>query len=80
MMKMSDHQNQRMNIEMSQEAVDQRLRDVAELYRLGMSIKQAKYLGKARDILPSADEFISHETEKKPSPEIGFPSPIDPIQ
>ena len=30
---------------MSPEAVDQRLREVSQLFKLGMSIREAKYLG-----------------------------------
>ena len=42
-----------LKFDMSQEAVDQRLRDVSELFRLGMSLQKATYLGKAKDILRS---------------------------
>lgn len=31
--------------DMSSTAIDQRLRDVAQLYKLGMSIERAKYIG-----------------------------------
>ncbi len=31
--------------DMSPEAIDQRLRDVGQLYRLGMSLRDAKWLG-----------------------------------
>ncbi len=37
-------------VDMSPEAIDQRLRDVSQLYKLGMSIKGAKRVGKAKDL------------------------------
>ena len=38
-------------IDMSSEAIDKRIREVAQLYRLGLLLKEAKRLGKARDFL-----------------------------
>lgn len=37
--------------DMSPEAIDRRLRELGQLYKLGMSIRQAKYLGKAKDFI-----------------------------
>jgi hypothetical protein len=37
--------SQRQEIDMSPEAIDKRLRDVGQLYRLGMSLKSAKLIG-----------------------------------
>ena len=37
-------------VDMSAEAIDQRLRDVAQLHRLGMSLRDVKLVGKARDL------------------------------
>lgn len=38
------------NVDMSPEAIEKRLRDVAQLYKLGMEIERAKYLGKVSEI------------------------------
>ena len=35
---------------MSSEAVDQRLREVSQLFKLGMSIREAKYLGTVEEL------------------------------
>jgi hypothetical protein len=35
--------------DMSPEAIDQRIREVAQLYELGISIQSAKKLGKVKD-------------------------------
>lgn len=37
-------------VDMSPQAVDQRLRDVAQLYRLGVSLQNAKVLGSVEDM------------------------------
>ncbi|HNG92265.1 MAG TPA: hypothetical protein PKZ53_04585 [Acidobacteriota bacterium] len=36
---------------MSSEAIDQRLRDVAQLFRLGMTIQNIRVLGNAEELL-----------------------------
>ena len=36
-------------VDMSPEAIDRRLRDLAQLYRLGCSLKEARRLGKVGD-------------------------------
>jgi ribosomal protein L13E len=41
---------------MSAEAIDQRLRDLAQLYKLGMSLRDVKLLGKAVDLRRKAAE------------------------
>lgn len=38
-------------IDMSSEAIDQRLRDVAQLFRLGMTIQNIRVLGNAEELL-----------------------------
>ncbi|GEM_PF-1569257 len=35
-------------VDMSAEAIDQRLRDLAQLYKLGMSLRDVTLVGKAR--------------------------------
>ncbi len=47
-----------LKFDMSQEAVDQRLRDVSELFQLGISLQKATYLGKAKDILQSKEDGV----------------------
>lgn len=37
-------------VDISDEAIDQRLRDLAQLYRLGMSLRDVKLVGKAVDL------------------------------
>ena len=37
-------------VDMSPEAVDRRLRDLAQLYRLGLQISTARRLGKVKDL------------------------------
>lgn len=34
---------------MSPEAIDRRLRELGQLFKLGMAIQKAKYIGKVRD-------------------------------
>lgn len=46
-------------VDMSPAAVDRRLRDLAQLYKLGMSIKRAKPIG----------PVVDPTTEKKTQPE-----------
>lgn len=62
---MNNTNSTRLKFDMSQEAVDQRLRDVSELFQLGMSLQKATYLGKATDILPpkptSVPELVSEQ-------------------
>lgn len=35
--------------DMSPEAIDRRLRELGQLFKLGMAIQKAKYIGKVRD-------------------------------
>ena len=49
---MTDHL-QTNPIDMSSEAIDQRLKDVAQLFKLGTSIQNIKVLGNAEDWLTS---------------------------
>jgi len=37
-------------VDMSPEAIDRRMRELAQLYRLGMRIRSARRLGKVRDL------------------------------
>jgi ribosomal protein L13E len=41
---------------MSPEAINQRLRDLAQLYKLGMSLRDVKRIGKAADIRREAHQ------------------------
>lgn len=43
-------------VDMSAEAIDQRLRDLAQLYKLGMSLRDVKLVGKAVDLGRKAAE------------------------
>lgn len=40
----------RFEVDMSPEAIDRRLRDLAQIYRLGCSLKKARFLGKVEDL------------------------------
>lgn len=42
-------------VDMSAEAIDRRLRDLAQLYKLGMSLRDIKLVGKATDVRGEAD-------------------------
>ena len=42
--------NYKIKADMSPEAIDRRLKDLAQFYKLGMAIKQAKRIGKVKDI------------------------------
>ena len=42
-------------VDMSPEAIDQRLRDLGQLYKLGMSLRDSKPLGRAVDLKPRAE-------------------------
>lgn len=37
-------------VDMSPDAVDQRLRDLTQLYKLGISVRDAKYLGTVEEL------------------------------
>lgn len=54
-----------LKFDMSQEAVDQRLRDVSELFQLGMSLQKATYLGKANDILRLKSDGVPDITSRQ---------------
>jgi hypothetical protein len=43
---------------MSPEAIDRRLRELGQLYKLGMAIQEAKHIGKVKD-------FIQEEKKSK---------------
>jgi hypothetical protein len=45
-------------VDMSPEAIDRRLRELAGLYRLGMSLQGARRLGKLRDLEQPAEREI----------------------
>lgn len=62
---MNNTNSTRLKFDMSQEAVDQRLRDVSELFQLGMSLQKATYLGKANDILRSKTNAVSDKTSQQ---------------
>ncbi|MBI4749105.1 MAG: hypothetical protein HY774_11490 [Acidobacteria bacterium] len=62
---MNNTNSTRLKFDMSQEAVDQRLRDVSELFQLGMSLQKATYLGKAKDILRSKEDGAPDITSRQ---------------
>lgn len=39
------------NFDMSPEAIDQRLKELGQLYKLGMAIQRAKHIGKVEDFI-----------------------------
>jgi hypothetical protein len=43
-------------IDMSPEALDQRLRDLAQLYKLGMALKDARRIGKVEQLRQAESE------------------------
>ena len=47
------------HVDMSPAAVDQRLRDLGQLYRLGMSLRGIKPLSKSTDLKKREDEQLS---------------------
>ncbi len=54
---MNNHLDQKFyRFDMSPEAIDHRLRELGQLYKLGMVIQQAKHLGKVKDILKQENE------------------------
>jgi hypothetical protein len=42
--------------DMSPEAIDRRLRELGQLYTLGMAIRQAKHIGKVNDFFHEANK------------------------
>ena len=46
--------------DMSPEAIDHRLRELAQLYKLGMAIQKAKYVGKAKDFIQKENRTETH--------------------
>jgi hypothetical protein len=60
--------NANTEVDMSEEAIDRRLRNVSQLFRLGMAIRTARsqYLGTVEE-LKSRDEGISDETQPSDS-------------
>lgn len=51
-MKMKNRPDKKLSkLDMSPEAIDRRLRELGQLYKLGMAIQKAKYAGKARDFI-----------------------------
>jgi hypothetical protein len=40
-------------VDMSPEAVDQRLREMGQLYRLWLTMRQARFIGRAEDLGPA---------------------------
>ncbi len=56
-------------IDMSPAALDRRLRDLSELWEFGMTIKNAKRLGKVRDKEPHSTKASAGS--RSPEPEAG---------
>ena len=52
-------------IDMSPEAIDQRLRDVAQIYKLGMSLRDTRWLGPVNGQSTPSDSATSVETAKR---------------
>ena len=63
------------HVDMSPAAVGQRLRDVAQLYRLGISLRDAQVLGGVEELRLSIarqqneDDASSRETDRRPAAE-----------
>ena len=55
-------------VDMSPEAIDQRLRDVSQLRKLGLLIQEARPLGKWSDLRMSSDALSPARTAQ-----LGFP-------
>jgi|GEM_PF-2309911 len=45
------HDQKSYKFDMSPEAIDRRLRELGQLYKLGMAIQHAKHLGKVKDLV-----------------------------
>ena len=45
------HDQKAYKFDMSPEAIDRRLRELGQLYKLGMAIQQAQYIGKVKDFM-----------------------------
>ena len=55
-------------VDMSPEAIDRRLMDLAQLYKLGISIQDARRLGKVNEIRsPGNSENQDKPTKQQPS-------------
>ena len=50
-------------VDMSPEAIDRRLRELAGLYRIGMSLQGARRLGKLRDLEPRKENVPTKVTQ-----------------
>ena len=53
---MNDDTYKRIKADMSSEAIDRRLKDLAQLYKLGMAIRKAKRIGKFKNIQKQENE------------------------
>jgi hypothetical protein len=62
--------DERQATDMSPEAIGRRLRDLGQLYRLGMSLRTAKYLGPVNGSVPPKSDHPSTlpSNEKKHLP------------
>jgi len=49
--------NKKYKFDMSPEAIDRRLRELGELYKLGIAIREAKHIGKVKDIVRVEDKI-----------------------
>lgn len=58
-------------VDMSPEAIDQRLRDLGQLYKLGLSFRDVRYIGRSEDLKAqrlakaaeaAGPEQVRHET------------------
>lgn len=51
-MKMKNRPDKKLyQFDMSPEAIDRRLRELGQLYKLGMAIQKAKHVGKVKDFI-----------------------------
>ena len=48
--------DRRKTVDLSPEAIDRRLRELGQLYELGMQISRARWLGKLEDVEPSSSK------------------------
>lgn len=52
-------------VDMSPEAIDRRMRDLAQLYKLGIAIQEARRLGRVEDLQVAGIRVANHFDEVK---------------
>ena len=56
-------------VDMSSAAIDRRLRELAQIYRLGMSLQKARRIGKVNDLRAKSETLDSSSLLQKPEQE-----------